>query len=80
MLVTIDVVDEVLGTVWPGVRACSILLAILPSALEILTVWVVEHTRPITFVEFELSLICLAVGPQVGALTVLLAHVKVAIV
>ena len=77
LLHAVDVVDEVLGTIRPGVSACTILLSILPNAVEAFAIRIVESTRPIALVELELTDVRLAIGPEVGSLTLLLAHVEI---
>lgn len=72
LLLSFLVNDYVGVTVWEGVLASTVLLAITPSTLKALAVWVVQSSRAEHLVMLELPVVDLAVGPVVRASPVLL--------
>lgn len=77
LLHPINVVNEVLCAIWPDVRTSSILFAVFPGTLETLSIRVVKNARAIALIILKITLIGLSIRPQVCALAVLFAHVKV---
>ena len=70
------VVDEVSGAIGPRVSAASVLLPLLPAAFKLLSIRVVNHAWATTLIVFELTFIDLSIGPQIGAITLLLSLIE----
>ena len=80
LLLPINVNDIVLCSVWPSVNAPTVLLAILPHSIELLSARIIEYADSMTLIVLEFTLIQLPILPVELALAILLAATPLAFV
>jgi hypothetical protein len=80
LLLPINVNDIVLCSGLPSVNAPTVLLAILPHSIELLSARIIEYADSMTLIVLEFTLIQLPILPVELALAILLAATPLAFV